>query len=71
MKLLYVPFQATVTSKSVFEGCCLTVWCDLLSILSSSMANRKAAKAVDRTLKDVFRENQAMGNVTVFLSGDY
>ncbi|KAJ2941595.1 hypothetical protein O0L34_g14649 [Tuta absoluta] len=49
----------------IFEDCCLIVWDEC------TMANKKAVEAVDRTLRDIRRDNRAMGHVTVLFSGDF
>lgn len=49
----------------VFQDCCLIVWDEC------TMSNKKAVEAVDRTLRDIRRDERPMGNVTLLLSGDF
>ncbi|KAJ2949819.1 hypothetical protein O0L34_g11134 [Tuta absoluta] len=49
----------------ILEDCCLIVWDEC------TMANKKAVEAVDKTLRDIRRDNRAMGHVTVLFSGDF
>lgn len=35
------------------------------------MANKKTVEAMDRTLKDIRRDNRAMGHITVLFSSDF
>ena len=49
----------------VIQECCLIVWDEC------TMANKKAVEAVDRTLRDIRRDERHMGNVTFLFSGDF
>ncbi|XP_045511060.1 uncharacterized protein LOC123705982 [Colias croceus] len=49
----------------VLRDCCLIIWDE------STMANRKAVEAVDRTLRDIKRNDLPMGGITMLFCGDF